>query len=76
MAIEVKSPLTPQALAAQEEIFRECYAKGDIYLARALYHPDLVYVSPTFRIIDRPSFIMIGIDPFMTSMKRLTARLN
>ena len=56
------SPLTETALAEQEVIFRECYEKGDIYRARALYHPDLVYVSPTFRIIDRPSFIMIGIE--------------
>ena len=56
------SPLTPKALAAQEEIFRACYEKGDIEGARALYHPDLVYVSPTFRIIDRPSWIMTGIE--------------
>jgi len=55
-------PLTAQALAEQEEIFRQCYEKGDIYLGRALYHPDLVYVSPTFRIIDRPSWIMTGIE--------------
>ena len=58
----MQSPLTEQALTEQEEIFRECYAKGDIYLARALYHPDLVYVSPTFRIINRPSWIMTGIE--------------
>ncbi len=58
----MESPLTPKAFAQQEEIFREGYQKGDIYLARELYHPDLVYVSPTFRIIDRPSWIMTGID--------------
>ncbi len=58
----MESPLTAKALAAQEEIFREAYEKGDIYLARALYHPDLVYVSPTFRIIDRPSWIMTGLE--------------
>ena len=58
----MESPLTQKALAQQEEIFRESYEKGDIDLARALYHPDLVYVSPTFRIIDRPSWIMTGIE--------------
>ena len=56
------SPLTEKALSEQEEIFRECYEKGDIYLGRALYHPDLVYVSPTFRIIDRPSWVTTGIE--------------
>ena len=54
--------MTTNALGEQEETFRECYEKADIYLARALYHPDLVYVSPTFRIIDRPSWIMTGIE--------------
>lgn len=56
------SPLTPKSLARQEEIFRECYETGDIHPARDLYHPELVYVSPTFRIIDRPSWIMTGIE--------------
>ncbi len=58
----MKIPLTTDGLAQQEAIFRESYEKGDIYLARALYHPDLVYLSPTFRIIDRPSWIMTGIE--------------
>ncbi len=58
----MESPLTQKALAQQEEIFRESYEKRDMDLARALYHPDLVYVSPTFRIIDRPSWIMTGIE--------------
>ena len=58
----MESPLTAKALAQQEAVFRECYEKGDIFLGRALYHPDLVYVSPTFRIIDRPSWIMTGIE--------------
>ena len=56
------SLLTTKALAQQEEIFRGCYEKADIEPARALYHPDLVYLSPTFRIIDRPSWIMTGIE--------------
>ena len=58
----MESPLTEQGLIQQEEIFSECYGKGDIQPARALYHPDLVYVSPTFRIIGRPSWAMTGIE--------------
>ena len=58
----MQDAITPERLVQQEELFRECYEKADIYLGRSLYHPDLVYVSPTFRIIDRPSWVMTGIE--------------
>jgi len=58
----MQDSMTPEKFAEQEELFRECYEKADIYLGRSLYHPDLVYVSPTFRIIDRPSWVMTGIE--------------
>lgn len=58
----MQNPMTPERLAQQEETFRECFENADIQPARALYHPDLVYVSPTFRIIHRPSWIMTGIE--------------
>ena len=60
--METESPLTPEALARQEAVFRECHEKADIHPARSLYHPDLVYLSPTFRIVDRPSWIMTGTE--------------
>ena len=76
MDLSMQFPLTPEALARQEEIFRESYEKSDIYLARGLYHPDLIYVSPTFRIIDRPSWIMTGIEAGLDFIQATLAGLR
>jgi ketosteroid isomerase-like protein len=45
----------------QEAIFARAFAAGDPALARALYAPDVVYVSPTVRLYDWPRRID-GID--------------
>jgi ketosteroid isomerase-like protein len=47
--------ITPEALARQEEGFARAFAAGDIELARGLYHPEVVYVSPTVRLFDWPT---------------------
>ena len=53
--------ITAAALAAQEECFARAFAAGDPGLARALYHPDVVYLSPTVRLFDWPRRIE-GVD--------------
>ena len=46
---------------AQEEVFASAFAAGDISMARALYAPDVVYVSPTVRLFGWPPRI-VGIE--------------
>jgi ketosteroid isomerase-like protein len=46
--------ITPDALAAQESTFARAFAAGDVTLARDLYHPAVVYRSPTVRLFDWP----------------------
>ena len=53
--------ITAGALAAQEDVFARAFAVGDPGLARALYHPDVVYLSPTVRLFDWPARIE-GVD--------------
>jgi ketosteroid isomerase-like protein len=48
-------------LAAQEERFARAFAQGDLSTARPLYHPDVVYLSPTVRLFGWPSRIE-GVD--------------
>jgi ketosteroid isomerase-like protein len=42
------------ALRAQEAVFAQAFAGGDPELARDLYQPDVVYLSPTVRLFDWP----------------------
>jgi len=53
--------ITEEALLAQESCFARAFAGGDPALARDLYQPDVVYVSPTVRLFDWPARID-GID--------------
>ena len=55
------SALTPAQLDAQEEVFASAFAAGDVGLARALYRPDVVYVSPTTRLYGWPARVE-GVD--------------
>jgi ketosteroid isomerase-like protein len=48
-------------LAAQEALFAQAFASGEIALARRLYHPDVVYLSPTVRLFGWPARIE-GVD--------------
>lgn len=50
----METPVTLEAIDAQEAQFARAFAQRDISLARDLYHPDVVYVSPTTRLFGRP----------------------
>ncbi len=52
---------TAAALGAQEERFARAFAAADLEIARPLYHPDVVYLSPTVRLYDWPARIE-GVD--------------
>lgn len=45
------------ALLAQEACFARAFAVADPAIARELYQPDVVYVSPTVRLFDWPAAI-------------------
>ncbi|MBV8927814.1 MAG: hypothetical protein JO152_01645 [Mycobacteriaceae bacterium] len=49
--------ISQQALLAQEAGFARAFAHGDPALARDLYQPDVVYMSPTVRLFDWPARI-------------------
>src|SRR5262249_4330291 len=44
-------------LLGQAECFARAFAAGDPAVARDLYQPDVVYVSPTVRLFDWPASI-------------------
>ncbi|HLX89403.1 MAG TPA: nuclear transport factor 2 family protein [Acidimicrobiales bacterium] len=46
---------------AQEQRFAQAFARPDLSSVRDLYHPDVVYLSPTTRLFDRPPRIE-GVD--------------
>ncbi|OBH02228.1 MULTISPECIES: nuclear transport factor 2 family protein [unclassified Mycobacterium] len=46
--------ISQDALVAQEACFARAFAAGDPAVARHLYQPDVVYVSPTARLFDWP----------------------
>lgn len=54
-------PLTLDWVDTQEARFAEAFAAGDIGMARDLYHPEVVYVSPTTRLFGYPARIE-GVD--------------
>jgi hypothetical protein len=43
-------PVTLEQIDAQEERFASAFAAGDVSKARDLYHPEVVYLSPTTRL--------------------------
>jgi ketosteroid isomerase-like protein len=47
--------ISEDALLAQEACFARAFAHGDPTVARDLYQPDVVYVSPTVRLFDWPA---------------------
>jgi ketosteroid isomerase-like protein len=49
--------ISEDALLAQEARFARAFAEGDPEIARDLYRPDMVYVSPTVRLFDWPAQI-------------------
>lgn len=57
-----RTGLSAAALARQEETFAGVFASGELEKARPLYHPQVVYLSPTVRLFDWPERIE-GINP-------------
>jgi len=55
------SEIDEARLVAQERTFAEAFAAGDLARVRPLYHPEVVYLSPTVRLFDRPPRIE-GVD--------------
>jgi ketosteroid isomerase-like protein len=49
--------ITMSDVARQEAVFASAFAAGDPSIARDLYRPDVVYVSPTVRLFDWPRHI-------------------
>ena len=49
--------ITPATLREQEGRFARAFAAKDLELARPLYDPDVVYLSPTVRLFDWPARI-------------------
>ena len=49
--------VTLEGIAAQEAVFARAFAAGDPSLARELYRPDVVYLSPTVRLFAWPQRI-------------------
>ena len=49
--------ISEPALVAQEERFARAFAEGDLSFARSLYHPEVVYLSPTVRLFGWPARI-------------------
>ena len=49
--------ISEEALLAQEACFARAFAAGDPSVARDLYQPDVVYISPTVRLFEWPDRI-------------------
>jgi ketosteroid isomerase-like protein len=49
------SEIDERRLLEQERVFAAAFAAGDLELARELYHPQVVYLSPTVRLFDWPA---------------------
>jgi len=54
--------MNSETLAQQEAVFARAFARGDVDIARPLYHPEVVYLSPTVRLFDWPARIE-GVEP-------------
>ena len=51
------SIITAEKLRDQEALFAEAFAAADVNLARPLYHPEVVYLSPTVRLFGWPRVV-------------------
>ncbi|MHB8680855.1 MAG: nuclear transport factor 2 family protein [Acidimicrobiales bacterium] len=57
-------PVTLDGIDAQEQRLADAFRRGDIRLAADLYHPQVVYMSPTTRLYGWESPV-VGIEPTM-----------
>jgi len=53
--------VTEETLAEQEQLFARAFAAADLEIARPLYHPEVIYLSPTVRLFGWPARIE-GVD--------------
>src|SRR5262249_38176128 len=49
--------LSDKMLVQQEETFAHMFGSTDVQIGRPLYHPDVVYISPTVRLFGWPQRI-------------------
>jgi ketosteroid isomerase-like protein len=68
-------PITETALVEQEARFARAFEEGDLELARPLYHPDVVYLSPTVRLFDWPARIE-GVEKTLEFIALTVRRLD
>ncbi|HLM96913.1 MAG TPA: nuclear transport factor 2 family protein [Acidimicrobiales bacterium] len=69
------SPLSLEAVDAQEERFAAAFASGDMATATPLYQPDVVYISPTTRLFGWPARI-VGLDQALEFIQLTIAGLS
>jgi len=65
--------ITAVELAQQEDCFARAFASADLELARPLYHPEVVYLSPTVRLFDWPQRIT-GVERTLEFIRLTIAR--
>jgi ketosteroid isomerase-like protein len=65
--------VTHEDVTRQEATFAGAFAAGDLSLARALYDPAVVYVSPTVRLFGWPRTI-VGVDRTLEFITLTVAR--
>ena len=49
--------MNQELVREQEEVFSRAFAAKNLELARSLYSPEVLYLSPTVRLFDQPSRI-------------------
>ncbi len=59
--MRVSTPIGIETVDAQEQRFAAAFSAGDLTQVRDLYHPDVVYLSPTTRLFGWPARIE-GVD--------------
>jgi ketosteroid isomerase-like protein len=62
--------ITLDDLTRQEAVFAQAFAAADLNIARPLYHPEVIYLSPTVRLFGWP----VGIEGIARTLEfiRLT----
>ena len=67
--------ITASALLQQEECFATAFETGDLETARPLYHPGVVYLSPTVRLFGWPDRIE-GVDRTLEFIRLTVSKLE
>ena len=67
--------LTATRVAEQEARFAQAFGRGDLEAVRSLYHPDVVYLSPTVRLFGWPTRIE-GVDRTLEFIRLTVQKLR